>query len=74
MRKIRFIAFLVVLLVAVSAVSAVSASRPVRNNGRIAYAIGKVVMGGSFKHGPNMSVYASLKNRRSSDLDRKSVV
>jgi hypothetical protein len=64
MRKIRIIAFLAALLVAVSAVSAVSASRPVRNNGRIAYAIGKVVMGGGFKHGPNMSVYASLKNRK----------
>jgi hypothetical protein len=64
MRRLRFIVCFAGLLAAVGAASAVSASRPVRNNSKIAYAIGKVMAGGSFKHGPNMSVYVSLRNRK----------
>jgi hypothetical protein len=64
MRRLRVIVCLAGLLAAVSAASAVSASRPVRNNNKIAYAIGKVMAGGSFKHGQNMSVYVSPRNRK----------
>jgi hypothetical protein len=64
MRRLHVIVCLAGLLAAIGASSAVSASRPVRNNSKIAYAIGKVMAGGNFKHGPNMSVYVSPKNRK----------